>query len=275
MRTSLWSSSPFLGTPFPGKKLSVGHQLEWIGLWTVFGDYSMGWSVGRTNWKLSVWDGLIADGQVVFRKLVEYLGRFSFACQVLAHLRPFLGPIGAWVCALLAVAYVVIPKHIVLVLEFMACEPRESSLEVGPIRLERDTADVFRANSSGEGNSFLITKLMTTSFPLNVILMEVAAQGHHRGLDLHLRWVPREQINEADDLSNSDFKRFKPENRLDVDLALLPFIVLEPLLKHGEAMYHELEGLTRVRLVPRLATSGGEGASQKGKRAKLSESEPW
>ena len=61
------------------------------------------------------------------------------------------------------------------------------------------------------GNSFILDKWMTTSFPSSIILMEVAAQLARLDTTLHLGWAPREQNVEADALTNEEFQCFYPD----------------------------------------------------------------
>ena len=68
------------------------------------------------------------------------------------------------------------------------------------------------------GNTYLLDRLITTKYPLGVVLMEVAHQCHRKGLSLRADWVPRLENQEADDLTNLEFKCFSPQNRLDVQL---------------------------------------------------------
>ena len=78
-------------------------------------------------------------------------------------------------------------------------------------------------------SSMVVGKGMTTAFPLNLIAMEAAAQMEALGVDLTLRWLPRDMNAEADDLSNFRFSSFAHEHRVEVDLAHLPFLVLPHL----------------------------------------------
>ena len=68
------------------------------------------------------------------------------------------------------------------------------------------------------GNTFLLDRLLTTKYPLGAVLMEVAFQCRRRGLAFRANWVPRLENQEADDLTNLEFKSFDPSRRLDVDL---------------------------------------------------------
>ena len=51
------------------------------------------------------------------------------------------------------------------------------------------------------------------------VLMELSHQMSILGICLGLDWVPRLQNVEADALTNSDFRHFEAENRIDVDTA--------------------------------------------------------
>ncbi len=74
--------------------------------------------------------------------------------------------------------------------------------------------DAWPSGSAGEvrlqgfadnlGNSFALTKLMSSKFPLVVILAEVATQLRSRRMVLNLGWTPRDQNEEADVLTNGD-----------------------------------------------------------------------
>ena len=56
--------------------------------------------------------------------------------------------------------------------------------------------------TDNQGNSFLLDKLMTTSYPLGLVLIELAWQCSRRRIALRAEWVPRLQNEEANDLTN-------------------------------------------------------------------------
>ena len=93
------------------------------------------------------------------------------------------------------------------------------------------------------GNTFLLDRLLTTKYPLGVVLMEVAYQCRRRGLAFRANWVPRLENQEADDLTNLEFKSFDPSRRLDVDLDKLNFGVLPALFAEGDRYVEELANL--------------------------------
>ena len=102
---------------------------------------------------------------------------------------------------------------------------------------------VLTCGTDNRSNSFLLDRMITTKYPLAVVLMEVAAQSHVRNTTLRARWIPRLQNQEADDLTNSKFEYFDPVRRIEVDLNSLPFIILNDLFEAGDAFVLELEAL--------------------------------
>ena len=87
------------------------------------------------------------------------------------------------------------------------------------------------------GNESVLGRLMTSKFPLVVILTELSEQLRHRHLDLALRWIPRGQNEEADALTNQDFSSFRPSNRVDLDVSKLPFRIIPSMVKVAENLY--------------------------------------
>ena len=101
----------------------------------------------------------------------------------------------------------------------------------------------FTCGTDNQGNSFLLDKLLTTKYPLGVILMELACQAGRKRASFRPRWIPRLQNEEADALTNSEFHHFRPENRIEVDLGKLEFIVMNELFATGEEYLAELASL--------------------------------
>ena len=58
----------------------------------------------------------------------------------------------------------------------------------------------FTCGTDNQGNSYLLDKLLTTKYPLGVVLMEVACQLGLRNASLGANWLPRLQNEEADAL---------------------------------------------------------------------------
>ena len=85
-------------------------------------------------------------------------------------------------------------------------------------------------STDNRGNTFAVTKLMTTKFPLLAFVAELAAQMEEGGWDLELDWVPRDQNLEADALTNDDTNAFDPSKEVKVSAESLKFLVLKDLL---------------------------------------------
>ncbi len=72
--------------------------------------------------------------------------------------------------------------------------------------------------TDNQGNEAALHKLSSSSFPLSIVIMELAAQLESRNARLDLHWIPRESNVEADRLSNGDSSGFDPRHRVDVDV---------------------------------------------------------
>ena len=109
--------------------------------------------------------------------------------------------------------------------------------------VERSGLLTLSCGTDNLGNTFLLDRLLTTKYPLGVVLMEVAHQCRRRNVILRANWVPRLENQEADDLTNLEFKSFDPAKRLDVDLDTLDFGVLRELFAVGDSYLEEIEAL--------------------------------
>ena len=124
--------------------------------------------------------------------------------------------------------------------------------------------------TDNQGNSFLVDRLMTTKYPLGVILIELCHQLSLRNAALRAQWIPRDQNEEADALTNSDFRHFSLGRRVEVDIERLPFGILHGLLAKGEDYVAEL---TAAKLAAK-----SEPLYQKKRRIKgetLKDTQPW
>ena len=101
-------------------------------------------------------------------------------------------------------------------------------------------------------------------------MMEVSYQCRLRGLSLRADWVPRLENQEADDLTNMEFKSFDPAKRLDVRLEDLEFGVLKRLFDVGDNYLAEIEHLKSLASVETKA-----GRKRKLAGESLRERDPW
>ena len=102
--------------------------------------------------------------------------------------------------------------------------------------------------------------------------MEVSHQCRLRGIALRANWVPRLENQEADDLTNMEFKAFDMRNRIDVDLNDLNFGVLRELFEVGDAYVSELEA---QKAAHKAASSEGEAKQRRKADDLLRVKDPW
>ena len=135
---------------------------------------------------------------------------------------------------------------------------------------------LLTCGTDNRSNSFLLDRMITTKYPLGVVLMELAAQSQVRGVSLRARWIPRLQNEEADALTNSDFSAFDPAKRLEVDLATLDFRLLHELFAAGDSYIADLEKIKKSEQA-RASVSHTRPAPKKRKLAgqKLRDTNPW
>ena len=121
------------------------------------------------------------------------------------------------------------------------------------------------------GNPSVLSKLMTSKFPLLVVLAELSAQLHGRGLDMNLEWIPREQNSEADALSNLRFEGFRGERRVELDVEKLEWKILPEMMVAAEGLYGEI----KVHKEERTASKRRNLDQVRKPGKKLKERDPW
>ena len=111
-----------VGTPLAWHKLHGGESLEWIGYALDVGRFEIGVTEKRTQWAIRWAQDKAREGAVRLGELREGLGRLQFVAGPLDHLRPFLGPLYAWVSRGPRYAQPKLPVMIRLILDFLAKE---------------------------------------------------------------------------------------------------------------------------------------------------------
>ena len=110
--------------------------------------------------------------------------------------------------------------------------------------------DAWKGKSSGigcitgstdnQGNSFATAKMMSSKWPLTVLLVELSEQLRSRQFELQLSWRQRDLNQEADDLTNGVFTAFTPCNRVPIDPLQIPWIVLNSVMADSESLYKSI-----------------------------------
>ena len=103
------------------------------------------------------------------------------------------------------------------------------------------------AETDNQGNPFATAKLLSTKFPLNVLLMQLATCMEVSGLYLNLKWVPRDENKLADALTNEDFSSFTPSKRVRAKLDQDTFPTLFCMLGEAKKLFDEVESTKAER----------------------------
>ena len=145
-------------------------------------------------------------------------------------------------------------------------------------RAETAASFVLSCGTDNQGNSYLLDRMMTTKYPLGLILMEIAAQMRTRRLILRARWLPRLENEEADALTNLDFRHFDPAKRIEVSLDKLGFKVLPLLFEVGEQYLTDLEAARERGKAAKLSAGPGAQCGEKKRHKagdKLRDRDAW
>ena len=127
--------------------------------------------------------------------------------------------------------------------------------------------------TDNQGNTHLLDRMLTTKYPLGIVLMELAHQMRKRNLVLRAHWLPRLENEEADALTNFDYRHFRKENRIAVEIGNMGFEVMDKLFKLGEEYLTKLEAEKARR-----KQEGGQAGKKKKKGLignRLADRERW
>lgn len=101
----------------------------------------------------------------------------------------------------------------------------------------------FTGGTDNRSNESLARKRSSTKFPLMFVVMQVSHTLSKLGAVMKLNWRPREQNQEADDLTNDKFDKFDQSNRRHLDWSDIDLSLLNSLLVESETFRLELESL--------------------------------
>ena len=122
-------------------------------------------------------------------------------------------------------------------------------------------------------SSAVVSRGLTTAFPLCAVAVELSAQLEARGAELFLEWIPRDANREADRLADGRWEGFDERHRVHVDLQAVGWLVLPELLVAGQKFY----AARRYENWARKKRTSGVGSSRVARRRKVSlkERDPW
>lgn len=99
----------------------------------------------------------------------------------------------------------------------------------------------FKAVTDNQGNSYAVTRMATTRYPLCCVMMQLAHIARIRRLKLQAQWESRDKNALADRISKGDFTGLNESKRLAVNLEV--FDVMKRMLASGRALYDEVSQL--------------------------------
>jgi len=163
------------------------------------------------------------------------------------------------------------PFRVVASLEALAVLVATLTLTEPAVGCTRRGTVMLPLLTDNRGNSFALTRLMSTKYPLCLLVMELATVLEDRGLALTAEWAPREWNAEADALTNLRFEGFSEAYRVHFDMGSHPWRVLDKLLRDGRDFYAAAQA---ARAAARLGPGPGRKKGG-GRRVPLKESDPW
>lgn len=156
------------------------------------------------------------------------------------------------------------PKRVIAALELLATI---IAVKLWGKRARGGMKAKMKAFTDNKGNAFALIRGMSTKYPLTVLLMELSEEMRALDLRMELEWIKREENQDADDLSNGDWRKFSEEMREDVRPETVEWRVLEKVQKRGEELYREVQALKEQKKAAKKA--GGAGKASAGAKKVL------
>ena len=145
-----------LGVPFAWHKFAGGGEHTWIGYSLCVARRTVGISLSRADWIVGWIRKTRADGLVRVADLRSVLGRLSFAFSVIPLLKPFLGPMYAWVAAVQACHTLRLPKAISMVLLFLQRALEQGLRRIEVPRFSCPPKEHFRTDAKAQGSELWV-----------------------------------------------------------------------------------------------------------------------
>ena len=121
------------------------------------------------------------------------------------------------------------------------------------------------------GNSAALNKLMSSQFPINAVLMELAVHCKRSGVVPVVGLTLREFNREADDLANGRVHAFDPAIEVKLDPRDLDWHILSHALKLGQ----EAEDAYRTIKDAGMLPNRGEQTKRSRPEQRLRLADPW
>jgi hypothetical protein len=126
-------------------------------------------------------------------------------------------------------------------------------------------------STDNKGMSHAVAKMLSTKFPVAILLLELCEWLRAGSLELSLSWLQRDLNKEADAITNEDFTGFDQNLRLEVVPSKIPWKVLTELMNSSQELYQQI-GVQRELNKVRKAEKACKGQRR---RKRLRASDPW
>jgi hypothetical protein len=126
--------------------------------------FELGISSSRQAWVVRWLTEQLAQGPLLVKTVQEALGRLGFAAGPLDQLRPFLGPIYAWVSAVHPRAFVHPPLLVWLSMKFLLAAAKISRT-ISCRHQVRSLGELFRLDAKAEGDDVVVGGWRTGAVP--------------------------------------------------------------------------------------------------------------
>ena len=124
-------------------------------------------------------------------------------------------------------------------------------------------------STDNRGNSYIVSKLASTKWPITSLLIELSEQLRRRSTVLNLVWRKRDDNSEADALTNGDYKGFDPKHRVGTVFSAIPFMVLNEVMQLSAELYKEVSMQRSQR------NTGDKPRKKTAAKDRLKWTDPW
>ena len=112
----------------------------------------------------------------------------------------------------------------------------------------------IRAGTDNQSNTYAVSKMMRTKYPLTVLVMQLSETLRSRCCELNLQWIPREKNQLADDLTNEKFHHFPAGCRIRWIGGDTKFMNLDRMIFKSREFFEELQS-AKIEAKNRRSTS--------------------
>ena len=128
------------------------------------------------------------------------------------------------------------PGRVIAALELLGSILSIIIFDIRPQEFTRCSCSITGATDN-LGNSFAVSKMLSTKWPLTALVIELGEQLRDRGLDLQLAWIRRDLNQEADDLTNMVFSKFNLKLRIPFKACEIRWLVLDEVMAASKRIY--------------------------------------